>query len=325
MTANCHVCGAEMADDAKACWNCDTPRQVKPRSKAPLLIILGMVVAAALGGGAWWLTTREGGIAGLFASVAPAPAAAEPTDTAAPATAQRPDLARAFPPRAKGKAAAPAAIPSSTTEVPPKSEAILLADPIDGPFYVEFNKLLPADYGMMVGPILAQVPDPARDAERFDQLLSDSLETFQQQNAGAIAAAEAHVLVEMATNLEQAMRTPEICQAAMQTTYQPLPRANLEARRIAAASNVSLVRAVASGRQHAVQRQQPDQMQQDAFNKDLRKRLTPQLWDTFAAGQMASLPVADQCSVMAAYWAVIAGYPPEQSAQWTAFLMRGAS
>jgi hypothetical protein len=153
--------------------------------------------------------------------------------------------------------------------------------------------------------------------------LSDQLEAFQARNARAIIAAETPVLAEMAANMQRAMRTTEICHAAMQGTYQPLSLANIEARRIAAASNLSLIRAVASGRSAGVARVPPSPTQVQDFNRDLQKRLTTQQWTSFQAGQLGNLPVNDQCIVMAAYWSVIASYPPEEAAQWTAHQMSG--
>lgn len=333
MTATCNSCGAEIAADAEACWNCNATGDAmrgppQARSKAPLLVVLVIVVIAAAGGGAWWAVLRDGA---PFASLlSPAPTAPAQV-AAASAPSQRMKLPEWLRPMITrpGGASSPSASPMrsapalTAAEISASSEALLIADPIDGPFYVTFKQLLPADYRAMLAPLLVQVPDPQKEHDRFDQLLSDQLEAFQATNARAIVAADTPVLAEMAANLQRAMRTPEICHAAMQGTYQPLPLANIEARRIAAASNLSLIRAVASGRTAGIARVDPSPTQAQAFNSDLQKRLTARQWTTFQAGGLGDLPVNDQCIVMAASWSVIASYPPEEAAQWTAYQMRG--
>lgn len=304
----------------------------KKRSKAPLLVILAVLVLAGAGAGAWWAVLREG--APYANLLSPAPETTTSQDTLASADAastperlKLPDWMRSAITRPGGASVPPApgeaTPPKSVREVPAASEALLIADPIDGPFFVTFKQLLPDDYTAMVAPLLTDVSDPQREHDRFDALLSSRLEAFQANNAKAIATAGTPVLAEMAINLQRAMRTPEICYTAMESTYQPLPLANAEARRIATASNLSLIRAVASGRAAAVTRVPPSPTQVRAFNKDLEKRLTAQQWTAFQSGEMGNLPVSDQCIIMAAYWSVIAGYPREEAAQWTAYQMGG--
>ena len=324
MTTTCKSCSAEIAADAEACWNCGTTgdvlRGAGKGSRLPLYAALLIIVFASAGGAAWWILQK------------PAASSAAPTQTAdASAPQQRmtlPDWMRPIITRPNGAAPSasvpiPAAPTPPPTEIPAAGEALMIADPIDGAFYVTFKQLLPADYTAIFAPLLAQVPDPQREHDRFDALLSDQLEAFQARNARAIIAAETPVLAEMAANMQRAMRTTEICHAAMQGTYQPLPLANIEARRIAAASNLSLIRAVASGRSAGVARVPPSPTQVQDFNRDLQKRLTTQQWTSFQAGQLGNLPVNDQCIVMAAYWSVIASYPPEEAAQWAAHHMSG--
>lgn len=345
MTVRCNSCGAEITEDAQSCWVCKaTGRDLNGRAppfrigKGPLLAALAVVGIAAAGGGVWWSVFREDApFASLLAPVsAPQPAPEPPVQTAeADATSKderlklpdwmrpaltRPGGASALPARPEGTGS-PA--PATPREIPAASEALLIADPIDGPFFVTFKKLLPTDYTAMLAPLLTQVPDPLKEHDRFDELLSTQLEAFQTRNARAIIAAETPVLAEMAVNLQRAMRTTEICHAAMTGTFQPLPLANIEARRIAAASNLSLIRAVASGRSASVARVAPSPTQQQDFNNDLQKRLTNQQWTSFQSGQLASLPINDQCIVMAAYWSIIAEYPPEEAAQWMAHQMSG--
>lgn len=340
MSVRCHSCSAEITEDAASCWVCKaTGAELHGRptsSKAPLLIALTIVLLAAAGGGAWWAVLREGAPFASLISPASAPQAAPQQGAQPGQTAEagpgakdermklpdwlRPVLTR---PNRAPPSAAPSPAPASVREVPAAGEALLLADPIDGPFYVTFKELLPADYTAMMAPLLAQVADPQAEHDRFDALLSTQLEAFQARNAKAIASAATPVLAEMAANMQRAMRTTEICHAAMQGTYQPLALANIEARRIAAASNLSLIRAVASGRMERVARVNPSPTQVQAFNKDLEKRLTAQQWNTFQSGELGDLPISDQCIVMAAYWSVIASYPPEEAAQWTAYQMAG--
>lgn len=330
MIATCHSCGAEIPPDVDTCWNCNATGDAvrgppKSRgSKHPIYIALLIVVFGASGAGIWYATQ------GLNLPVSPAtsaPAAPSPVQSAS-APAERmtlPDWMRPIITRPNGAAPPSAPIPAapapSTREVPAAAEALMIADPIDGPFYITFKQLLPADYTAIFAPLLVQVPDPQREHDRFDELLSGQLEAFQARNARAIVAAETPVLAEMAANMQRAMRTTEICHAAMQGAYQPLRLANIEARRIAAASNLSLIRAVASGRTAGVARVPPSPTQVQDFNRDLQKRLTAQQWTNFQSGQLATLPVNDQCIVMAAYWSVIASYPPEEAAQWTAHQM----
>lgn len=324
-TTTCHSCGAEIAPDADACWNCNATGDVmrgpaKSRgSRLPLYMVLLIVVVGASGAGIWWTTQ------GLNPSVTPAPV--QSADASAPQERMTlPDWMRPIITRPNGAPASgpvPAAPAPSAREVPATAEALMIADPIDGPFYITFRQLLPADYTVIFAPLLAQVPDPQREHDRFDALLSDQLEAFQTRNARAIIAAETAVLAEMAANMQRAMRTTEICHAAMQGTYQPLPLTNIEARRIAAASNLSLIRAVASGRSAGVARVPPSPTQVQEFNRELQKRLTTQQWTSFQSGQLTSLPINDQCIIMAAYWSVIASYPPEEAAQWTAHQMSG--
>jgi len=330
MTTTCNSCGAEIPPDATTCWNCNATGDAvrgtaKVRgSKAPLFIALAVIALGAAGGGVWWGVLREGApYASLLKPATPASAPAPTADASAPPKRMKlPDWVRSALPRPRGSATPPATA-ASTRDIPAASEAILIADPVDGPFFVTFKQLLPADYATMIAPLLAQIPDPQKEHDRFDELLSNQLEAFQAGNARAIVAAETPVLAEMAANLQRAMRAPEICFAAMQGAYQPLPLANIEARKIAAASNVSLIRAVASGRTAGIARVAPSPTQVQAFNSDLQKRLTAQQWSSFQAGKLEDLPVSDQCIVMAAYWSVIAGYPPEEAAQWTAYQMSG--
>ena len=325
-TTTCHSCGAEIAPDADACWNCGATGDAMrgpPKSRGsrlPLYIVLLVVVFAASGAGIWYTTQ------GLNPPVTPATPAPAQSASASPERMTLPDWMRPIITRPNG-APAPAAGPipaapaPSAREVPAAAEALMIVDPIDGPFYLTFKQLLPADYTAIFAPLLAQVPDPQREHDRFDELLSGQLESFQARNARAIVAAETPVLAEMAANMQRSMRTTEICHAAMQGAYQPLPLDNIEARRIAAASNLSLIRAVASGRSASVARVPPSPTQVQDFNRDLQKRLTTQQWTSFQSGQLATLPVNDQCIVMAAYWSVIASYPPEEAAQWTAHQM----
>lgn len=291
-------------------------------NRLPLYIVLLVVVFAGSGAGIWYATQ------GLNPSVTPATPAPAQSASAPPERMTLPDWMRPIITRPGGAPAPasgpiPAAPAPSAREVPAAAEALMIADPIDGAFYVTFKQLLPADYTAIFAPLLAQVPDPQREHDRFDELLSGQLEAFQARNARTIIAAETPVLAEMAANMQRAMRTTEICHAAMQGAYQPLPLTNIEARRIATASNLSLIRAVASGRSAGVARVPPSPTQVQDFNRDLQKRLTAQQWTSFQSGQLTSLPVTDQCIVMAAYWSVIASYPPEEAAQWTAHQMRG--
>ena len=326
MTATCYSCGAEIAPDADVCWNCDATGAAmrgapkKRGGRLALYTVLLVVVVGASGAGIWWTTQ------GLNPSVTP-PTPAQTSDASAPPERMTlPDWMRPIITRPNGAAPSgpiPAAPAPTAREVPATAEALMIADPIDGPFYITFKQLLPADYTAIFAPLLAQVPDPQREHDRFDALLSDQLEAFQARNARAIIAADTPVLAEMAANMQRAMRTIEICHAAMQGTYQPLPLTNIEARRIAAASNLSLIRAVASGRSAGIARVPPSPTQMQDFNRELQKRLTTQQWTSFQSGQLTSLPINDQCIIMAAYWSVIASYPPEEAAQWTAHQMSG--
>jgi ribosomal protein L40E len=257
MTLICKACGAENARDAASCWKCEaTGEALRGKSTIPAAIWITATVIAvgALGAGVWWGMLREGAPYGGAPGVASAPSA--PAQSATPAGAA-----------------------ADTRMV---GEAILAADPIDGPFFVS---------------------------------------VFQRRNAQAIARAESSILAEMATNMQRSLRTPDICRIALNPDGAPLAHSNLDARRIAAASNVSLIRAVASGRPISAERQPPSPEDVEAFNRDLQARVAERLWSAYQAGDMSSLPVEDQCTILAHYWGVIAGYPPEKAAQWTAAQM----
>lgn len=334
MTLTCKTCGAENASDAAACWNCEASGEAfrGARKGSSIIWIAATVVAlGALGGGVWWAVLRDGApYAGMLnlasappATIAPATPDKQPQET--PQTrAQLPEWMRPFVTRPDGAPTpAPAAAPDATFagEVSAAGEAILIADPVDGPFFVLFKQQLPAEYAATLGPLLAQVPDPSRDAAKFDGLLSERLEALQRANAVAIAQAETPVLAGMAANMHRSLRTPDICRAAMTDTQ--LDHGNLDARRVAASSNVSLIRAVASGRAAKIPRQAPPAQEVEAFNRELQARLPARIWPIYLAGKMSELPVEDQCAILSSYWGIIAGYTDEKAAQWTAWQMGG--
>lgn len=335
MTLTCKTCGAENAPDAAACWNCEASGEAfrGARKGSPIVWIAATVVAlGALGGGVWWTMLRDGApYAGMlnFASApppapAPAPQAHEAESSGPQTRAQLPDWMRPFVTRPDdAPAPAPGAAPDAafTSTVPAAGEAILIADPVDGPFYVLFKQQLPADYAATLGPLLAQVSDPSQEPARFDALLSEKLEALQRANAVAIAQAETPVLAGMAAGMHRSLRTPDICRAAMTNTQ--LDHGHLDARHVAAASNMALVRAVASGRASKVSRQPPQAQDIEAFNRELQARLPARIWPIYLAGEMGDLPVEDQCAILSAYWGIIAGYPAEKAAQWTAWQMGG--
>ena len=199
----------------------------------------------------------------------------------------------------------------------PNAEATLLADPIDGQFFLAFKEALPADYTAIMGYLLVQVPDPQRAMERFDKLLGERLEVLRLANASYIASAETGVLDRMADAMLAAMRAPELCQASIDPTGL-LDRANTNARRLSSASNTSIVRAIASGKKHQVARPAPTRAQVASFNAALERKLYDRQWQAYNGGAPASLPPDEQCSVYVGVWDVIASYPPELSAMWTA-------
>ena len=199
----------------------------------------------------------------------------------------------------------------------PKAEATLMADPIDGQFFLAFKEALPADYAAVMGYLLVQVPDPQRETERFDRLLGERLEVLRLANASYIASAQTSVLDRMADAMLAAMRAPELCQASIDPTGL-LDRANTNARRLASASNTSIVQAIASGKTHQVARPAPTRAHVASFNAALQRRLYDRQWQAYHGGTLASLPPDEQCSVHVGVWDVIASYPPELSAIWTA-------
>ncbi len=202
------------------------------------------------------------------------------------------------------------------------AEATLLADPIDGPFLQEFRDLLPGDYAAVMGYLLVQVPDPARDMRRFDQLLGERLGVLRFANAQDVAGAQDSVLDELADNMLRAMRAPEYCQAAINPSSGGLDPANVETRRLAAAINTSIVRAIASGRKHQVARAPPTPAQSAAFQAGLRNLLYEHQWQAYRANAMGRLPPDEQCAIYVAHWTLIAGYPPALSASWTSDQMK---
>lgn len=330
MTLICKSCGAENAPEALSCWKCDASGEAlrggKKATSAFVWVTAAAVAVGALGGGAWWAVLRDGapyaGVLNLASTPAAAPA---PSTTPAPATdetprAQLPDWMKPFVTPPDG-AATPADVgtPMTPAGIPASGEAALLAEPVDGPFFILFKQLLPDDYGRIVGPLLVQVPDPITDADRFDALLLDQLEILQRVNGDTIARAQSSVLAELAANMQRALRTPEICHAGLQRT--PLAHSNIEARRIASASNTSLIRAIASGRTSKLVREQPTTQQVEAFYQTLKSRLLANQWTFFESGRMGELPVDQQCAILAAYWGVIAGYSQEDAARWTAWQM----
>ena len=121
-----------------------------------------------------------------------------------------------------------------------------------------------------------------------------------------------------------AMRAPELCQASIDPTGL-LDRANTNARRLASASNTSIVQAIASGKTHQVARPAPTRAQVASFNAALQRKLYDRQWQAYDGGTLASLPPDEQCSVHVGVWDVIASYPPELSAIWTAQQMSPAS
>ena len=199
----------------------------------------------------------------------------------------------------------------------PNAEATLMADPIDGQFFLAFKEALPADYTAVMGYLLVQAPDPQRAMERFDKLLGERLEVLRLANASYIASAETGVLDRMADAMLAAMRAPELCQASIDPTGL-LDRANTHARRLSSASNTSIVQAIASGKKHQVARPAPTRAQVASFNAALERKLYDRQWQAYNGGALASLPPDEQCSVYVGVWDVIASYPPELSAIWTA-------
>ncbi|OYX49681.1 MAG: hypothetical protein B7Y90_07405 [Alphaproteobacteria bacterium 32-64-14] len=197
------------------------------------------------------------------------------------------------------------------------AEAVLLADPIDGQFFLAFKEALPADYTAVMGYLLVQAPDPQRATQRFDKLLGERLEVLRLANASYIASAETSVLDRMADTMLAAMRAPELCQASIDPTGL-VDRANTHARRLSSASNTSIVQAIASGRKHQVARPAPTRAQVAAFNAALQRQLYDRQWQAYSGGALASLPPDEQCSVHVGVWDVIASYPPGLSAIWTA-------
>ena len=223
-------------------------------------------------------------------------------------------------PGAPGAQPAPPIVvkPGTTTS----AEAKLLADPIDGLFFEEFRDLLPGDYQTVMGYLLVQVPDPTRDMYRFEKLLGERLGVLRQANASDIAGAEDSVLDEMADNMLLAMRAPEYCQASIDPAGGGLDPANTETRRLAAAINTSIVRAIASGRKHNIRREGPNRIQSTAFQNALKDRLYDHQWQAYRSGQMATLPPDEQCAIYVANWTLIAGFSPAVSASWTAEQMK---
>lgn len=224
--------------------------------------------------------------------------------------------------------ASPPATPPPTPPAPPpatpsreSAEARLLADPIDGPFFREFRDTLPGDYSAVMGYLLVQVPDPARDMQRFDELLGERLGVMRFANAQDVAGASDAVLDEMADNMLNAMRAPEYCQASIDPTIGGLDPANTFTRRLGVKINLSIIRAIASGRQGRVAREEPTPKQVDDFNTSLQKKLHVRQWQAYLAGAMDRLPPDEQCAIYVGVWNVIADYPPALSAIWTASQM----
>lgn len=239
----------------------------------------------------------------LLASLAP------PAQITAPQQPQQPQPAPTTPAR-----------PGIPTQA--AAEAHLLADPIDGPFFGEFRDLLPADYAAMMSDLLAQVPDPARDMAGFDKLLGKKLEDLRIANAAAIGGAEDSVLDEMAGNMLMAMRAPEYCQAAIDPAGGGLDPGNTVTRRLGAKISLSIVRAIASGRKHAIVRPPLTAAQHASFQSGLEARLYDRQWEAYQTGTMANLPPDEQCAIYVAHWTLIAGYGPALSAAWTADQMK---
>lgn len=204
------------------------------------------------------------------------------------------------------------------------AEAGLLADPIDGLFFQEFRQLLPTEYAAMIGGLLTQVPDPSRDMRRFNALLGERLTALRIASSSDIVAATDTVLDELADAMLAAMRAPEYCQAAIAPGGDGLDPANTQTRRLAAALNTSIVRAIASGRKHAIRREPPTRLQAEAFQRGLKKQLYDHQWDAFRTGAMSSLPPDEQCAIYVAHWTLIAGFAPQASAIWTADQMKDA-
>jgi|JI10StandDraft_1071094.scaffolds.fasta_scaffold00826_30 hypothetical protein len=241
--------------------------------------------------------------------------------------AQPPTLATTIGTATPGQSpGAPGAQPAPPIVVKPgtttSAEARLLADPIDGLFFEEFRDRLPGDYQTVMGYLLVQVPDPARDMYRFEKLLGERLGVLRQSNASDIAGAEDSVLDEMADNMLFAMRAPEYCQASIDPAGGGLDPANTETRRLAAAINTSIVRAIASGRKHNIRREAPNRIQSTAFQNALKDRLYDHQWQAYRSGQMATLPPDEQCAIYVANWTLIAGFSPAVSASWTAEQMK---
>jgi hypothetical protein len=119
-----------------------------------------------------------------------------------------------------------------------------------------------------------------------------------------------------------AMRAPEYCQASIDPAGGGLDPANTETRRLAAAINTSIVRAIASGRKHNIRREAPNRIQSTAFQNALKDRLYDHQWQAYRSGQMATLPPDEQCAIYVANWTLIAGFSPAVSASWTAEQMK---
>ena len=201
-------------------------------------------------------------------------------------------------------------------------EKNLMADPLNGPFITEFKQLLPEEYAAIIPPLLARAVDEPETANAFDTIFIQKMQAFQTQNIPAMAGAETAVLADFAGKQRDVVQTPRLCEAMLAETPKPLDPADTAGRKTVIARDIALLRAVASGRQHAIKRGAPTDEQDIAFSAQVEPKLTPAQVTALTDGSVATMPVRDRCPIVAVYWSTIAGLPAEESALWTAFLLQ---
>ena len=189
------------------------------------------------------------------------------------------------------------------------------------PFLTEFKQLLPEEYAAIIPPLLLRAVDEPETANGFDTIFLQKMQAFQAENIPAMAGAETAVLTDFAGKQRDVVQTPRLCEAMLGDTPKPLDPTDTAGRKIVVARDVALLRAVASGRQHAIKREGPTDEQDIAFSARLEPKLTPAQVTALSDGSAATMPARDRCPIVAAYWGTIADLPAEESALWTAFLL----
>jgi len=201
-------------------------------------------------------------------------------------------------------------------------ETLLLADPVKGAFLKESKQSLPEDYAAIVPPLLQRAVDMPEAAQGFDAIFVQKMQAFQAANITAMAGAETEVLAEFADKQRDMMQMQRLCELAMSDNPTTLPASGTDSRKVAVARDIALLRAVASGRTHAVTRVDPTEAQDIALGEQLQAKLTPKQVEDMMSGALVTQPPAERCPVLGAYWRLIADMPAQESATWTAFVLK---